>query len=288
MSANSSKVNNTAQSKPTIGEWLRANTKRLEAASISSARLDCLILLEQRLPSNRAHMLAHLDDVLTDDVLVKLHNDIELRLQHKPVQYLTGFSEFYGRQFIVSDAVLVPRPETEDIITLLKTMPAPKTIIDVGTGSGCLAITAKLELPTAKVYALDIDEKCLEITQQNATKLGADIELLQSNLLASLSPRPYPLDPIVILANLPYVPESEEVNEAAKHEPALALYGGPDGLNPYRKLWKQIDQLDNRPSAVICESSPLIQHEALAEIAKHHGYTLQATQGLQQLFVPLA
>src|SRR5690554_5632813 len=125
-----------AKHNPSIGEWIKLNTQRIKDAGIRSARLDCLILLEQRLPRNRASMLAHLDDELTDEQLKKLNNDILLRIQHIPTPYITGSSEFYGRQFSVSDAVLVPRPETEDMITLLKTLPVPKTIIDVGTGTG--------------------------------------------------------------------------------------------------------------------------------------------------------
>lgn len=271
---------------PTVGAWLATNTKLLEAANIRSARLDCVILLEQRLPHNRAQILAHLDDPLTDEQLQKLTNDIALRLQHKPVQYIVGFSEFYGRNFFVSEDVLVPRPESEGIISLLKLVPAPATIIDVGTGSGCLAITAKLELPNARVIALDIDDACLEIAQQNANQLGAKVETYRSDLLAELNLNSLP-QPITLLANLPYVPTTLPVNAAATHEPKHALFGGHDGLDLYRRLFAAIRDDAAQPPQQLITEALTSQHAALAKLAEAHGYACTKQEGLAQLFEPV-
>lgn len=275
-------ANLSVASKLTVGEWLALNTKRLESAGIRSARLDCFILLEQRVSHGRASILAHLNDVLTDEVLVKLNNDISLRLQHKPVSYITGVKEFYGRQFIVSEHVLVPRPESESIITLLKTLPVAGTIIDVGCGSGCLAITAKLENPESRVLGIDIDAKCLTVASQNAQDLQADVTFVKSDLLANFSTNKYPT-PIYIVANLPYVPNLMKVNKPAKHEPSLALYGGPDGLDLYRCLFKQLDTLPLKPLAIITESLTT-QHHTVAKLARDYNYILHKSDGLAQLF----
>jgi release factor glutamine methyltransferase len=270
---------------PTVGQWLLLNTKQLSEAGIRSARLDCVILLEHRLNLGRASILAHLDDTLTDEVLKKLTNDIALRVQHKPIQYITGYTEFYGRKFFVSENVLVPRPESESIISLLKLLPnnSLSTIIDIGTGSGCLAITAKLEFPKTEVIAIDIDSECLDVTQANASKLGAKIATLESNLTENL-PALSPDVPIIIIANLPYVPDDMTVNKAATHEPARALYGGEHGLDLYEQMWTQFGGIQPRPYAVICESLE-IQHQKMSDLAARQGFTLKQTDGLVQLFL---
>ena len=276
MNANSSAVNNH-----TVGEWLATNTKLLEQAGIRSARLDCFILLEQRLPHDRAKILAHLDAELTDEIRKQLDSDIQLRLQHIPTQYIIGYGEFYGRQFIVSPDVLVPRPESESLISLLKTLPTPATIVDVGTGSGCLAVTAKLEHPDSRVIGLDIAERALSVARQNADKHTAAVEFVHSDLLASL---PATEAPTILLANLPYVPQSMTINEPAKHEPTIALFSGADGLDAYRTMWQQITTLPTQPTAVLCESLES-QHHSLAVIARAAGYSLEQTDGLAQVFL---
>jgi len=159
------------------------------------------------------------------------------------------------------------------------------TIVDVGTGSGAIAVTAKLEHPEATVYAIDIDDNCLKTARKNAKALAADIKFLHGNLLEPF----YNLKPIpsnlVLLCNLPYVPDNFQINTAATHEPRHALFGGPDGLDLYRELFKQITTSHIMPVYILAEIMPP-QHEILAVIAKESGYKLTKTADFIQQFEP--
>lgn len=276
----------------TISRWLQQNESTLIKAGISTARLDSMVLLSDELGKDKAWVLAHPEHVLQIEQLKKLGTKITQRAKHIPLAYIRGFAEFYGRRFFVNEHVLVPRPETESMIELLlrqTTNDKRQTIIDVGTGSGCLAITAKLEFPTAHVYATDIDKSCLLVAKNNAKLLGADSTFLHGNLLESvalvnqLSSIVLRQSSLVILANLPYVPEKYPINEAAKHEPKLALFSGEDGLKHYRRLFAQATALPIKPRAIVTESL-LQQHDLLINIARSSGYTLKETAGLAQLF----
>jgi release factor glutamine methyltransferase len=264
----------------TIQDFLIDNTKRLQTAGIDTARLDVLVLLEDVLERGRANLLAHPEDVIPVSELALLNTYITQRGKHIPLAYIRGHAPFYGRDFMVDEHVLVPRPETESMIEILKTLQVSQPhIVDVGCGSGCIGISAALEIPEAHVTLLDIDESALAVAKRNAEKLQADVAFTQSNLLEGYD---QPVD--IALANLPYVPDEYPINEAAKHEPSLALFAGNDGLDLYRKFWDQIKNLDDQPEYVLTEAL-LSQHAALAEIAKAAGYTLEQTDGLVQLFV---
>lgn len=264
----------------TIGEFLQSATQQLSNDGIETARLDVLILLEDTLGMNRANLLAHPELELPDDSLAALHRAVARRAIHVPLAYIRGKAAFYGREFMVNEQVLVPRPETEAMIELLKSIelpPNPK-IVDVGCGSGCIGITASLEFPTADIYLYDIDEKALEMAAKNALALNARAHLVQHDLLESGVKQ---FD--IILANLPYVPDAYPINQAAAYEPRIALFAGKDGLDLYRRMWQQIGNTPPRPNHVLTESLP-DQHEALAAIAEAAGYHLQQTDGLIQLF----
>jgi release factor glutamine methyltransferase len=224
---------------------------------------------------------------LNDEQIRTLDEQITRRALHVPLAYMRGKTEFYGREFIVNDFVLEPRPESETIIDLLKRLPRKdgEIIIDVGTGSGALAITAKLEIPAANVMAIDIDPNCVELTVQNAAKHDAEISTHLGDLLepiASKQPAHYTL-----LCNLPYVPDNFHINQAATHEPRLAIFGGPDGLDLYRKLFQQITKLKIKPQYILAESLPP-QHEVMGEIAATNGYEIRQTEDFIQLFTPAA
>lgn len=276
MSANSSTTN----------QWLKSATETLESAGLESARLDSLILLEDALGKDRTHLLAHPEIELSNEQITALNDKLVRRVTHEPLAYIRGKCEFYGREFNVNHTVLVPRPESESIIELLKEYGDIPTIIDVGTGSGALAITAQLNKPTSTVIAVDIDENCLKIAQQNAVALGAkNISFKHGDLLRGLQLDTAPA-PIAILANLPYVPDAYPINKAATHEPDLALFGGTDGLDPYRILFDQLAEYDDTPLIVISESLES-QHHNLAGIAKNHGFIPSKTLGLAQVFTYL-
>ena len=262
-----------------VSEWLTAAEQRLQDAEIATARLDCLVLMSDELEKDKSWLLSHPDYELQGSNLEKLNKKIAQRAKHTPLAYIRGHAEFYGREFIVNTHTLVPRPETETIIELLKSLrlPADSTILDVGTGSGCIAITAALELPRVHVGACDIDAKCLQTAKTNADNLGAHIAFFTSDLLKHADACD------VILANLPYVPDNFQINTAATHEPHHALFGGSDGLDLYRRMFKQTTDSNWQPRFVLTESLPP-QHETLAGIAKAAGYRLQQADDFIQLF----
>lgn len=265
----------------TIGEFLAKSTTSLQSAGILTGRLDTLVLLCDALDCDKAYILAHTDQNLSHAQLQLLEAHVATRSRHTPLAYIRGHAMFYGRSFVVSPDVLVPRPETEAIIELLMQQPLPKhpRVADIGTGSGCIGITIALELPTTAVDLYDISPKALEIAQKNSTQLHAPVRALTSDLLTGLQ-ETYD----IIVTNLPYVPDAYPINEAARQEPPLALFSGIDGLDHYRSFWKQIDDLESKPSIIITESLPS-QHHALASLARIHGYILDKTQDFIQLFV---
>ena len=202
---------------------------------------------------------------------------------------LQNKQDFYGRDFIVTPDVLIPRPETEMIIdTVLNLvgkpflpgvkpsepkLPEDITVLDVGTGSGCIAITLDLLLPQAKIVATDVSDKALKIAQKNASELGAEVEFLQSDLLKNVK-----VKPDLIVANLPYVDENWDWidKEALSKEPALALYAKDGGLE---LIFKLIDQVAERGvHHLVLEADPC-QHERITSYAKEKGLALRETRG---------
>lgn len=264
-----------------IADWLSSSTKLLTEADIPTARLDCLVLLEDAINKNRAHLLSHPETYLTKAQLSSLTEQLTLRIQHHPLAYIRGKTEFFGRNFIITTDVLEPRPESETMIELLLKQPSVHTIIDVGCGSGALGITAQLELPSANVIALDIDSACLAVTKRNNDLHKKAIQIVQSDLLSAVSNKD--LDGACLLANLPYVPDDFSLNQAALNEPRLAIFGGQDGLDLYRKLFKQIAERSVRPKMILCESLPN-QHQALSDLARGYGFTCSEEEDFIQLF----
>lgn len=269
-----------------IADWLHSSTVFLTKHDISTARLDCLVLLADALEKDKAYVLAHPEQELTDVQAAQLKKQLDERSQHIPLAYIRGKTEFYGREFSINKHVLEPRPESEAMIeqalTLLSSLPEAN-VIDIGTGSGALAITVKVESPQANVHAVDIDPDCLEIAEQNANLHRADISFCQGDLFTPFSAQN--LANVVILANLPYVPETHTINQAAANEPNLAIFGGTDGLDLYRTMFAQFQKAESLPVAVLTESLPF-QHKSLEQIAAEHGYRLETTSDFIQVFTP--
>lgn len=262
-----------------IQKWLAEAIQSLKKAGVATAKLDALVLLEDVLDKDRAHLLAHPDTRLTAAQKTKLDRLIDRRAKHEPLAYIRGKTEFYGRVFKLDKNVLEPRPESETMIEMLKDL-NPNIVVDVGTGSGALAITAKLIFPSKEVIAIDIDPKCLKITEQNAKLHKVDLTIIKNDLLKNQAL----IEGMVILANLPYVPDDFHINESAGHEPKLAIFGGEDGLDIYRKMFKQVGQYAKKPRYILTESLPF-QHKELAKIAQKHGYKQQKEQDFIQLFI---
>jgi|SRR5665213_1702308 len=266
-----------------IDSWIATATKTLADSGIETARLDSLILLETVTGKDRSWLLAHSTDKITQTRLNTLNRFIAKRSTHYPLAYITNRAYFYNNQFFVNNSVLVPRPESETIIDVLKTL-SPRdrtTIIDVGAGSGALAITAKLLYPKASIVAVDIDEACLKVVKKNSLSLKADIKIFKSDLLESLPANL--LKDSILLANLPYVPDSFAVNKSASLEPKLAIFGGASGLGLYSRLFDKIIELASKPSHIITESLPA-QHSNLQSIAALAGYKNLTTDDFIQVF----
>lgn len=272
-----------------VHQWLVTATAKLREAGIATARLDCLVLLEDVTKKSRTWLLAHPEATpLQDQALQRLNEWVARRAKHEPLAYIRGKSEFYGREFIVNEHTLEPRPETETMIELaLNTLDRKYVVLDIGTGSGAIAITLKLEIPELDVIGADIDKECIRTAQKNAKKLSANVRFYQGNLLKALPNSIFqtPSSKFAILANLPYVPNKYELNQAANFEPKHAIFGGEDGLDLYRDLFTQLSdpKLLKLPSRVLTESLPF-QHKALAEIAEQAGYILEQTDDFIQLF----
>lgn len=267
----------------TVASYLRQKTAELTGAGIASARLDMLILLEDATGKDRSWLLAHPEHELDDTAIGLLDAKIGRRATHIPLAYIRQRTEFYGRTFYVDEHVLEPRPESETMISLLKdlALPAGATIIDVGTGSGALAITAALEIPNLTVLGTDIDPACLAVAKQNNERLGADVEFVETDLLGSKT-GPLPAAD-VILANLPYVPDGWQINQAAMSEPRLAIFGGPDGMDLFRRMFAQIGRMKHKPAYILTESLPP-HHGSLAQIAGGQAYVQHEEQDFIQLF----
>jgi len=255
-----------------IKEWLAQATKTLSAAGIPSARLDALLFLSDTLRQSKSWLLAHDDEPLHPAQLAALQSALEARRDRQPVAYIRGHQEFYGREFRVTPTTLIPRPESEEGIELLKSLQplAGQTIIDVGTGTGCLAITAALELPSVRVIACDISPEALKVAAHNAQALKASVTFFKSDLLAAIS---QPVE--VIIANLPYVDPSWERSAETEFEPSLALFAEHEGLALIYKLITQTTTKLKDSGALLLEADPQ-QHAAIAQAAVHAGFTVHA------------
>ena len=183
-------------SKSNITSWINFSTKQLLDAGIASARLDAELILTHTLRKSRTYLHAHGEDEIDIRYLDILETRLALRLDRVPLAYIIGHKEFYGRSFKVTPATLIPRPESEVMIDLLKEFTnqaelplagESEKLIDVGAGSGCLGITAKLELPELEVTLADISRHALHVAEDNAKRLDAKITLLRSDCTTVLS-----------------------------------------------------------------------------------------------------
>lgn len=221
---------------------LRWALETLEANDVGSPRLNAETLLMFVLNCHRAYLYAHPERELTEDELQRYKETVEERSRGVPAQYITGHQEFWGLDFLVSPAVLIPRPETEHLvetaIEIAREMEQPR-IIDVGTGSGCIALALENELPKAEVHATDLSPDALEIARANAARLR--LERVRFHVTDVLEGFPEEFADIIV-SNPPYVGECEADKVQAqvrKFEPHMAVFGGPEG---HELICKVIEQ----------------------------------------------
>ncbi len=254
----------------TIQSALQSAKKRIQPAS-DSAALDAQVLLGEVLHVDRAYLLAHSEQTLTSEQDAHFVALVERCAAGEPLAYILGRRAFYDREFIVSPAVLVPRPETEQLLELaldfVRGMGGEdKNVVDVGTGSGALAVTLAANCPQAAVYASDISPDALDIARRNAQMHRVQVQFFQGDLLAPLIAQNLQVD--LIMANLPYI-ASDEVPTLAvsQHEPLLALDGGADGLDLVRRLLEQAPKVWN-PGGLMLLEIGASQGDAASALAK--------------------
>jgi release factor glutamine methyltransferase len=229
-----------------LRDALASAVSRLAAANVPSPRMNAELLLMFTLECDRAHLYAHPERKLSADARRRYGQALSERERGMPAQYITGHQEFWGMDLIVTPAVLIPRPETEHVIeTVLAGVGRPPSpaavlrIVDVGTGSGCIALALAKELPGAEIHATDISPAALEIAHANAARhqLEGRIQFHQTDLLQGLE-RGFDF----VVSNPPYVGESEADQvqlEVRKHEPRNAVFAGETGLEIIERLIPQ-------------------------------------------------
>lgn len=263
---------NSPQPTLLVKDWLAEATRQLIGAGIGTAKLDAEIMLAHTLRQPRTYLHAH-DDELLDARTEEIANArLDLRLDRVPLAYIIGHKEFYGRRFQVTPSVLIPRPESEAIIDSLKQLlpsvppNTPQRLVDIGTGSGCLGITAKLEFPEFDVTLLDQSRHALTVARRNAAAYGAVVTILKSNLLAE-----YPFRIDVCLANLPYVDVEWERSPETNYEPELALFANNHGRELIETLLPQAARQMTQNGLLILEADP-VQHAAITQAAETLGF----------------
>lgn len=254
----------------TLGELLTLATKKLSSVS-SSARLDAEILLAFTLNFSKAKLIASLSDPISEQGKKTFEETIARRLKREPVAYITGVREFYGREFTVTPDVLIPRPETEQLITegldFLKNVSTPR-VLDLGTGSGCIAVTIAAERPDARVTATDISHAALNIAKKNSERLypGNPLQFLEGSWFDALVDETSVFD--LIISNPPYVSRTEQVSPETKFEPDGALYSSPgDGLDDVRMILKESKNYLSETGCLLVECGGG-KHELLLEVVK--------------------
>lgn len=274
-----------------ITDWLSEAARQLTEATIPSARLDAELILAHTLRKPRTWLHGHGEEPLNSRQREIANARLDLRLDRVPVAYIIGHKDFYGRSFKVTTATLIPRPETEDLIELI-TQALPKNaslldekplrLVDVGTGSGILGITAKLEHPELDVTLIDVSRHALTIAEENAQSLSATVTLTQSDLLTS-----YPFAADIIVANLPYVDIEWQRSPETQHEPELALFAPNNGLSLIFELLIQTKEKLSLGGKLILEADPQ-QHPAIKKEAAKYGLVHVSTAHYGLLFDKLA
>jgi len=270
---------------PTLDELIRRGARGIRehlGLNAREARIEALALAAHALEANRAWLVAHGRDRLAGELQEKAEALFCRREAGEPVAYIVGTREFYGRPFRVTPATLIPRPETEHLVEaalarLPPLCPGPLPggegerikVLDLGTGSGCIAITLKLERPDLAVTAVDVSAEALRVARGNAAALDAEVEWLESDLYAALGGRQFDL----IASNPPYIPEADSHlgQGDLRFEPPGALASGPDGLDALRAIVRE-GRAHLAPGGWLLFEHGYNQGEAVQALLRQAGY----------------
>ncbi len=251
------------ESQPSLAliEVLRRATAHLARVGLATARLDAELLLAHALQVGRLDLYLQFDRPLGEGELARFRPLLAARARRTPVAYLTGEREFMGLAFAVRPGVLIPRPDTELLARLgvdrCREWDGGAQVVDLGTGSGCVAVTLAVLVPTAQVEAVDVSEIAVEVARENAGRhhvLGR-VSVVAADWRGLHPRRPYDL----VVSNPPYVTSSEWLQldpEVGEHEPRLALEAGDDGLFTYRSLAEVLDRVTAKRSRILLEVDP--------------------------------
>lgn len=246
---------------PTIAEAITEGATRLRGSGVDEDRRTAGLLLGHALGLDRSQLIVRSNQSIDETSYHAYLDAIERRARGEPLQYITGHQEFYGLDFIVTTDVLIPRPETEflveNIIKLARQNERGLLIVDAGTGSGCIAITLAAHIPNARIIAIDVSSRALDVARENAARhrVSARIEFVEGDLLEPLKNR-FEGEVDFLASNPPYVPTSltEPLQrEVGEWEPRLALFGGEEGLDFYERLFTEGKALVKRGGYLVCE-----------------------------------
>ena len=259
---------------PVLRTIIQDTHKKLESAGIPDARLEAEVLVMNVMRMARQSIFAEQETEVTGQQQAALDEFLERRYSREPLAYILGQREFYGINVVLTPAVLIPRPETEGLVeqalfmALMGMESTELTIADVGTGSGAIAINLAIHLPSAKIYAVDVQDAVLDVAAYNVRVHGvADRVNLAIGDLLDAGPEPVDL----IVANLPYIPTDRipTLQPEVQQEPVLALDGGPDGLDLVRRLLIQAEDKLNSHGIILLEIDP-DQIPVVQELALQH------------------
>jgi len=241
---------------PTFKEALKSAQKELAEVDVyeQSAQILMLELANQQ----ASDLYSNYETAMPDDLYCSFVVGVERLKKHEPLQHILGYHWFYGRKFNVNEDVLIPRYETEELVANVlldidEHFPNNEVkIVDIGTGSGAIAISLALEEPRVSMYASDISEKALIIAKENAQALGANISFIQGDMLEPLIVNEIKVD--ILVSNPPYIPKNQSIEASVKNfEPSIALFGGEDGLYFYREILKKAHKVINDKSILAFE-----------------------------------
>lgn len=246
----------------TASEAIESATRIFAEHRIRNPRQDAELLLQTVLRKERSFLFAHPEHPLNRKQQIQFNEWIELRSQHYPVQYIRGRQEFFSREFLVTPSVLIPRPETELLVEVslrhLEESDEGTLVLDIGTGSACIAVTLACEVPHLSLVATDISPEALEIARRNARAHGCDqrIRFLLGDCAGAIGHGTLRFQ--LIVSNPPYVSTGEAENEGMdrsvlRYEPHRALFAGPTGLEVYRKIFSQAGDLLRSGGVLVLE-----------------------------------
>jgi release factor glutamine methyltransferase len=285
----------TKQALPSAQKLLERGGHELERAGVADFKWEAERLLRHALGWTRDHLIAHSDEPVTAEASGHFFQLLQRRRGREPLQYVLGVQEFWGMELRVTPSVLIPRPETEGLVeqTLQRFESGFARIVDVGCGSGCIALALASALPRAEIFATEVSHRALAVARENAGRheLAGRIQFLQGDLLAPLMERGLTGTFHAVVSNPPYIPDSEMLGlepEVRDYEPRVALAAGENGLDTIQRLIPQAEEMLAPGGYLFMEighdSEPRVK-ELLSETALAWEKTVPDLQGIPRVFI---